>query len=59
MYITKLGSLDGAHGINEMNFSKNDHNILVKMTCCSRILIKTFNEMMRQSDLSCSSRKIF
>ena len=41
MYITKLGSLDGAHGINEMDFSKNDHNILVKMTCCSRILIKT------------------
>ena len=59
MNITKLGSLDGAYEINEISFSYNDHNVLVKMTCCSRILFKTFHEMMRQSDLSCSSRKIF
>ena len=58
MYLTKLGSLDGAYEINEISFTYNTYTVLVKMTCCSKILLRIFEKMIRQSDLSCLLRKI-
>ena len=54
MYLTKLGSLDGAYEINEISFTYNTYTVLVKMTCYSKILLRIFEKMIRQSDLSCS-----